>query len=218
MIRLLMADDHPIVREGLKQILSKYDDIVVAGEAETCMEVLKKVRQHDYDLVLLDINMPDGIGLDILEEMKSIHPKLPVLILSAYPEEQYAICALKSGASGYVVKKSAPRELITAIRQVAQGKKYVSSTLAQRMADYVGTNKDIMAHERLSNRESQVMRMIASGKTITEISRELSLSVTTVSTYRNRVLEKMGMQKNAEIISYAVKQGLVHHALPEYTL
>lgn len=218
MIKLLMADDHPIVREGLKQILSKYEDIAVAGEAETCMEVLKKVRQHDYDLVLLDINMPDGIGLDILEEMKSRHPKLPVLILSAYPEEQYAICALKSGASGYVVKKSAPRELITAIRQVSQGKKYVSSALAQRMADYVGTNKDIMAHERLSNRESQVMRMIASGKTITEISRELSLSVTTVSTYRTRVLEKMEMQKNAEIISYAVKQGLVHHAQPEYTL
>lgn len=217
MIRLLIADDHPIVREGLKQILSKDGDIVVAGEAETCAEVLEKIAGNNYDLVLLDVNMPDRLGLDILDEIKSIRPKLPVLILSAYPEEQYAISALKSGAFGYIVKKSAPKELVTAIRRVGQGMKYVSSSLAERLADYV-EEKNVMPHERLSSRERQVMLMLSSGRKMTEISKELALSLNTISTYRSRILEKMGMKRNVELITYAIKHGLLNISEPEYNL
>lgn len=209
MIRVLIADDHPIVREGLKQILSESSEIIVAGEAGDCKETLEKLKKGRFDLVLLDINMPDRNGLELLEDLKKDWPKVSVLILSAFPEEQYAVRALKSGASGYLVKKSAPEELITAIKKVSGGRKYITPSLAERLADRLETKDKEAPHERLSNREYQVLCMIASGKTVSEIAEELSLSVKTVSTHRVRILGKMEMKNNTELIRYAVKNSLV---------
>ena len=209
MIRVLIADDHPIVREGLKQILSETDDILVVDEASNGKEVLDYVWNNAYDVVLLDISMPGRDGLEVLRELKHQKPKLPVLILSMYPEEHYAIRVLRGDASGYLTKSSAPDELISAIRKVATGRKYVSSTLAERLTYELDRDADRPIHEALSDREYQVMHMIASGKTIKEIAEELCLSVKTVSTYRSRILEKMNMKNNAEIVLYAVQNKLV---------
>lgn len=209
MIKILVADDHTIVREGLKQILAETSDIVVTGEAANAQEILNKIFKSDYDVVLLDISMPGKSGLDILKDLKSIKPKLPVLILSMHPEEQYAVRVLKSGASGYLTKGSAPDELITAIRKVSLGGKYVSSVLAEKLAFNLEKDTKKPIHETLSDREFQVMCMIASGKAVSEIAEELLLSVKTVSTYRARILEKMKMKNNAEITYYAIKNGLV---------
>lgn len=209
MIKILVGDDHAIVREGLKQIVAETSDMVVAGVAANGQQVLDQVKENDWDLVLLDIAMPGRGGLDILKQLRSERPGLPVLMLSIYPEEQYAVRALKAGASGYLTKESAPEELIAAIRKVSQGKKYVSSSLAEKLAVYLETDTEKQVHEMLSDREYQVMLMIASGKTVKIIADELSLSVKTISTYRARTLEKMGMKNNAELTYYAVKQGLV---------
>jgi DNA-binding NarL/FixJ family response regulator len=209
MIKILVGDDHAIVREGLKQIVAETSDMVVAGVAANGQQVLDQVKENDWDLVLLDIAMPGRGGLDILKQLRSERPGLPVLMLSIYPEEQYAVRALKAGASGYLTKESAPEELIAAIRKVSQGKKYVSSSLAEKLAVYLETDTEKKVHEMLSDREYQVMLMIASGKTVKIIADELSLSVKTISTYRARTLEKMGMKNNAELTYYAVKQGLV---------
>lgn len=209
MIRVLIADDHPIVRQGLKQILSESSDIIVAGEAGDCRETLEKLKKGSFDLVLLDINMPDRNGLELLAELKKEWPKVSVLILSAFPEEQYAVRALRSGASGYLVKKSAPEELITAIKKVSGGRKYITASLAERLASRLDADSVEAPHERLSNREYQVLCMIGSGKTVSEIAEELSLSVKTVSTHRSRILGKMEMKSNAEIIRYVVKNSLV---------
>ena len=209
MIRVLIADDHLIVREGLKQVLSKYMDIEIGGEAQTCRETLKKVMEEAFDIVLLDVKMPDRLGLDIIKEIKEEKPDLPVLMLSAYPEEQYAMAALKSGAAGYLVKESLPIELIKAIREVYRGGRYISSNLAARMADYLQSEESVMPHEKLSSREHQVMCMIVSGKRVSEIAEELLLSIKTVSTHRTRALEKMDMENNMEFARYATKHGLV---------
>lgn len=209
MIKILIADDHAIVREGLKQILSESPDLVVVAEASTGQEVLDKVAKNDLDLVVLDISMPGRGGMDILKEIKSLKPKLPVLILSMYPEEQYAVRVLKSGASGYLTKESAPIELVKAIRQISQGKKYISPSLAEKLAVDLEVSSDKPPHETLSDREYQVMCMIASGKTLKEIADGLSLSIKTISTYRSRILEKMNMRTNAELTHYAVKNRLV---------
>lgn len=209
MIRILIADDHAVVRKGLKQILSETPDMFVAAEASNGQEVLNKLSENNYDVVLLDISMPGRNGLDILKQLKSERPKLPVLMLSVYPEKQYAKRALKAGASGYLTKESAPAELIAAIRKVIQGRKYVTSTLAEMLAFDLENGVEKPSHEILSDREYQVMCMIASGKTIKEIANELSLAIPTINTYRNRILEKMRLKNNAEIIYYAVKQGLV---------
>jgi len=209
MIKILIADDHAIVRAGLKQIVADTSDMVVAGEAVDGQEVLDKVRKEDWDLILLDISMPGRGGIDTLKELKVEKPKLPVLVLSMYPEEQYAIRALKAGASGYLTKESAPEELIEAIRKVSQGGKYISMSLAENLAFHVGTNSEKPLHETLSNREYQVMLMIASGKTVKKIANDLSLSVKTISTHRVRALRKMGMKNNAEITYYAIKHELV---------
>ena len=209
MIRVLIADDHFIVREGLKQVLSKYMDIEIAGEAQTCREALKKVKEETFDVILLDVKMPDRLGLDIIKEIKEKKPDLPVLMLSAYPEEQYAMAALKSGAAGYLVKESLPKELIKAIREVFHGRKYISSTLAARMAAYLQSEESVMLHEKLSSREYQVMCMIASGKKVSEIADELLISLKTVSTHRIRALGKMDMDNNMEFARYAAKYGLV---------
>ena len=209
MIKIMVADDHAIVREGLKQILAETPDIVVGGEAGNAQEVLELVQKDEWDLVLLDIAMPGRGGLDILKQLKVERPELPVLMLSMYPEEQYAVRALKAGACGYVTKASAPEELIEAIRKVSQGRRYVSSSLAERLAVYLETDAEKPIHELLSDREYQVMVMIASGKTVTQIADELSLSVKTISTHRARTLKKLGMNNNAEMTYYAIKHALV---------
>lgn len=209
MIRILIADDHAIVREGLKQIIADIPDMVVAGEAADGQAVLDLVSKDDWDVVLLDIGMPGRGGVDILKQLKYERPKLPVLILSMYPEEQYAVRCLKAGASGYLTKESTPDELVSAIRKVTTGGRYVSASLAEKLAFDLQIDFEKPSHETLSDREYQVMLLIASGKTVSEIADELSLSVKTISTYRSRILEKMRMKSNLELMHYAIKHGLV---------
>jgi DNA-binding NarL/FixJ family response regulator len=209
LIKILIADDHAIVREGLKRIIDETSDMVVAGEAADGQEALNLVLKEDLDVVLLDIAMPGRGGMDALKQLKLDKPALPVLVLSMYSEEQYAIRALKAGASGYMTKESAPEELIGAIRQVSNGGKYVSPSLAEKLAFHLAPGGEKPPHEMLSDREYQVMCMIASGKTVKEIAEELSLSVKTISTNRTRLLRKMAMKNNSEITYYAVKEGLV---------
>ncbi|HUT43475.1 MAG TPA: response regulator transcription factor [Desulfobacterales bacterium] len=209
MIKILIADDHAIVREGLKQIVADTTDLVVTGEAKNEQETLKLVRKGDFDVILLDIAMPGRGGLETLKQIKTEKPELPVLILSMYPEEQYAVRALKMGAAGYLTKVSAPDELIKAIKKISTGRKYISSSLAEKLAFNLEVDTGKPPHEGLSNREFQVMCMIASGKTVKQIAEELFLSVNTISTYRARVLEKMRMKTNSELTYYAIKNQIV---------
>lgn len=209
MIKILIADDHAIVRRGLKQILTETADMVVAGEAQNGQELLEKMRSDQWDVVVLDISMPGRGGLDILKQLKSERPKLPVLMLTIHPEDQYAVRVLRAGASGYLTKESAPDHLVEAIRKVARGGKYISPHLAERLAFSLESISERPLHEALSDREFQVLRLIASGKTVKEIGEELSLSVKTISTYRTRILEKMKMKNNAEMTHYAIHQKLL---------
>ncbi len=209
MIRVLIADDHAVVRQGLKQILGDTPEMLVAGEAANGQEVLDRVRAETWDVVVLDISMPDRSGLDILKQLRSERPKLPVLVLSMYSEDQYAIRVLKAGASGYMTKDSAADELVKAIRKVVSGGRYVSPLLAEKLAFGIGDDLSRLPHEALSDREFQVLRMIAAGKSVKEIAAELSLSVKTVSTYRARLLEKMNLGTNAELIHYAIQNNLI---------
>jgi len=209
MIKILVADDHSIVRNGLKQIVGDTSDMVVAGEASNGREALNKALKDDYDVVLLDITMPDRSGLDILKEIKSQKPELPVMILSMHPEEQYAVRALKAGAAGYLTKESAPEELIKAMRKVSSGGKYVTSSLAEKLASVLETGAEKPLHQALSDREYQVLCMIASGKGVKQIASELLLSAKTISTYRSRVLRKMNMNNNIELTRYAIENRLV---------
>ncbi|MBE0427665.1 MAG: response regulator transcription factor [Nitrospirae bacterium] len=208
-IKILIADDHAIVRRGLMQIISEVPGMLVVDEACNGFETLKKVNENNYDVILLDISMPGRSGLDILRSIKSKKPKLPVLMLSVHPEEQYAIRAIKAGASGYLTKESAPDELIAAIKKISKGGRYVSSSLAEKLLSELEPSDEKPSHKILSDREYQVMCMFAMGKTLKEIAEELSLSIQTISTYRARILEKMKMNTIAEVIRYAVKQGLV---------
>jgi len=209
MIKILVADDHTIVREGLKQIVGEVGDMVVADEAGNGQEALAKIREGDYDVVLLDISMPGRSGLEVLKDIRAERPKLPVLILSMHSEEQYAVRALRAGASGYLTKASAPDELIGAIRKVSRGRKYVTASLAEKLALELDADIHKPPHETLSDREYQVMLMLAAGKSVTEIADELCLSVKTISTYRSRILDKMNMKKNTELMRYAIENGLV---------
>jgi DNA-binding NarL/FixJ family response regulator len=209
MIKILIADDHPIVRQGFKQVLSETADLVVADEAGNGQEVLALVARKDYDVILLDISMPGKNGLEVLKELRITNTKVPVLILSIYPEEQYAIRALKAGASGYLTKASAPEELISAIRKVSRGGKYISSSLAEKIAYELDGDAEKAPHDTLSDREYQILLMIASGKTVSDIADEMCLSVKTVSTYRSRILDKMKMKNNAELTTYAIRNKLV---------
>ena len=207
-INVLIADDHAIVRQGLKQILSETEDLLVTGEADDGAEALNLARQQPWDVFLLDVSMPNRNGIDTLKQLKKEFPRLPVLILSMHPEEQYAVRALKAGASGYLTKQSAPELLVTAIRQVASGKKYLSPAVAQQLAEAISDNSDKSPHERITDREYQVLVMIAAGKTLTQIAEGLNLGVATVSTYRARLLEKMGLKSTAELIRYGLEHGL----------
>jgi DNA-binding NarL/FixJ family response regulator len=209
MIKVLIADDHPVVRRGLREIVKEAFHVAVADEASNGQEVLERVAKNDYDVVLLDISMPGRSGLDVLKELKGQKPKLSVLVLSIHPEEQYAVRVLKAGASGYLTKESAQDELISAIQKVSTGRKYISPSLAERLALDLEMGAEKPPHESLSDREYQVMCMIASGKTVKEIAEELFLSVKTVSTYRARLLDKMRMKNNAELTYYAIKHRLI---------
>ncbi len=209
MIRVLVADDHAIVRRGIRQILAEIPSIEAVDEATDGQEVLSKFGRGHYDLVLLDISMPGRSGLDVLKQLKVQRSHLPVLILSMHPEEQYAVRALKAGASGYLAKESAPDELIAAVQKILQGGKYVSESLAERVVSELAKPAEKASHETLSDREYEIMRLIASGKTVSQIGTELALSVKTVSTYRARILLKMGMKNNAEIMRYAVENALL---------
>jgi len=208
-IRILIADDHPIVREGYKKILMSQPDMDVTGEAGNGQEVLDLVQKKEFELILLDISMPGRSGLEILKELKSQKPHLPVMILSIYPEEQYAVRAFRDGASGYLTKASTPKELISAIRKVSQGGRYVTEALAEKLTYFLHGDAEKAPHEKLSDREYQVMLLIASGKTVTQIAEELCLSVKTISTYRRHILEKMQFSTNAEITMYAIQNKLL---------
>jgi DNA-binding NarL/FixJ family response regulator len=208
-IRVFIADDHAIVREGLKQILAEQRDIIVAGEAENGNDAVRLFRKSRCQVMLLDISMPDRNGIEVLRLVKKEKPELAVLMLSMHREDQYAIRSLKAGAAGYLTKQSAPRELVTAIRQVAAGQKYVSAALAQALASKVGADHETPVHETLSDREYQTLTMIASGKTVSEIAKELSLSVKTISEYRARLLVKMNQKNSAELTTYAIRNQLV---------
>ncbi|MEJ2184262.1 MAG: response regulator transcription factor [Nitrospirota bacterium] len=208
-VQILIADDHPIVRMGLRQILEETMGSIDVDEAENGQSALDKAAKQHYDIMLLDIAMPGLNGLDALKLLRTQCPKLPVLMLSMYPEDLYAVRALRAGAAGYLTKSSAPDELFSAIEKILSGKKFVSASLAERLALELEGNNRERPHENLSDREYQVMLLIASGKTISDIAQDLSLSVKTVSTYRTRVLEKMNMKSNAELIHYALKSGLI---------
>jgi two-component system invasion response regulator UvrY len=208
-IRILIADDHPILRRGLKEILVRELEGATCGEAGNAQQVLSEVQSQDWDLVILDVTMPGRSGLDVLRDLRGLRPKLPVLVLSMHPEDQLGKRALKGGASGYMNKESAPEELIKAVRKVLEGSVYVSPALAERLVLDLRENAGRPFHEALSEREFEVMRMLASGKTVTEIADELHLSVPTVSTHRAHILAKMNMTTTAALISYAVRNRLV---------
>ncbi len=208
-IKILIADDHPVVRVGLRQILSAEPDLIVGGEAASSAEVLQLARRERWDVVVLDLTMPGRGGLEALRDLKREHPKLPVLVLSVHPEDQFAIRVLRAGASGYLTKESASDELVTAIRRSVAGGKYLSPALAENLALDLDRGADKASHARLSDREYLVMTMIASGKSVTDIARELALSPNAISTYRARVLQKLNLRNTTEIIRYALERQLV---------
>ena len=209
MIKILIVDDHAVVRRGLRQIFSDEPGMAVYGEATDTRELANIFDTQDWDIVILDITLADRSGLDVLAELKRKRPFLPVLILSVHPEEQYAIRALKAGANGYVNKRTAPDELVRAVKKMVSGGKYISPALAEKLADSLHEGFEQPRHEKLSNREYQVTCMIASGRTLKDIGEELYLSVKTVRTYRQRIMEKMKFRSNAELIHYAIKKRLV---------
>jgi two-component system invasion response regulator UvrY len=209
MIKILIADDHPVVREGLKQIISKASDMVVGGEALNGQEVLDQVRDEKWDVIILDLSMPGKDGFEVLKEIRREKQKLPILILSIQSEEQVGVRVLRAGASGFLSKESAPKELLNAIRKIYMGGKFVSESLAEKLAIEVEVKTNEEPHKRLSNREYQIFRAIASGKTIIEIANNLSISDKTVRTYRERLMEKMNMKNDVELTHYAIQHKLV---------
>ena len=209
MIQVLIADDHAILRRGLKEILMRELEGAVCGEAKDATETLSSIEQRDWDLVILDITMPGRSGLEVLRDLKTARPKLPVLVLSMHPEDQYARRLLKAGASGYMNKEGVPEDLVKAVRKVLAGGRYVSPALAEQLAADLSHDGGQPIHEVLSDREFEVLRMLAAGKTVSQIAEELHLGVTTVSTYRARILEKMNMTTTAELMHYALYNRLI---------
>ncbi len=209
MIHILIADDHPIIVKGVQQILTDAFTQVSTDVAVTTQEVIKKIWENEYDLVLLDISMPGRGGLEALKQIKKDKPGIPVLIFSMHPEEQYAIRALRAGASGYLTKDSAPEELTVAIDKVLHGRKFISMSISERLISELKADPGESLHATLSDREYEVMVLIASGKTVSEIAKELSLSVKTISTYRGRIMDKLSMHTNAELTRYAIDNKIV---------
>jgi two-component system invasion response regulator UvrY len=209
LLKILLADDHSVVRQGVKQILSEAFAQATFGEAQNANELLKLVGSERWDVAVLDLAMPGGNGLDTLKQIKQDHPQLPVLILSMFPEDQYAVRTIRAGAAGYLNKESAPEELVQAVRKILRGGVYISASVADELVVHARYEDDQPPHKHLSDREYQVMCLIASGKEVKEISAELVLSAKTISTYRARLLEKMNMKTNAELTHYAVQNGLV---------
>lgn len=209
MIKILIADDHSIVRQGLRKIVDYDPEMKVIGEANNGAELLSLIREESVDVVILDISMPGRNGLETLKDLKRLYPALPVIILSIHPEDQYAVRAFRAGASGYMTKESAPEELVKAIRVAYQGGKYISPLVAGLLADFVGIKGTDEKHKLLSDREFEVFKLLANGKTVGQIGDELNLSIKTISTYRTRILEKMGMTINAELTRYAIDFSLL---------
>ncbi len=209
MIKICLVDDHTIVRKGLKQILEQNKEIEVSGEAKNASEMFKMLKTESFDVIVLDISLPGRSGIDALKQLKDLVPDLPVLILSMHPPEQYALRVMKSGASGYLTKESAPDELITAVKKISRGKKYINNELAEELANYVNGNVPKYPHSKLTDREFEVMKSIIKGKSLTHIAEELSLSVKTISTYRRRVLNKLNLKNNSELIRYGMDYDLV---------
>ena len=207
-MRILVCDDHPIVRRGLREILEQAGAPVTVGEAASAAEGLALARKQSWDTVVLDITMPGRSGLELLEELKSERPNVPVLVLSVHPAEQYAVRVLRAGASGYLTKESAPEELLTAIRHIVRGGRYISPSVGETLADDLGRPAEQLPHHGLSDREFEIMRLLASGKRVSEIAEQLHLSLKTVSTYRARVLQKLNLRTTAEIMRYAIKHDL----------
>jgi two-component system, NarL family, invasion response regulator UvrY len=208
-IKVLVADDHAVVRRGLRQILAETPDILVGAEAATAEEARRFLREQRFTAVVLDVNLPGSSGLELLGEIRRARPELPILVLTVYSEDQYAIRAIRAGAAGFLTKESAPDKLVEAVRKVAGGGRYVSAELAETLASLLAGEKGGAVHERLSDREFEILRILASGKTVSEAAQLLSLSVKTVSTHRTRILKKMEMRTNAELMHYAMRNGLV---------
>jgi DNA-binding NarL/FixJ family response regulator len=209
MIKILIADDHAIVREGLKQIVTEESDMKVMGEAANASELFKLLEKDSWEIIVLDINMPGKSGLEALKEMKTRNIKVPVLILSMFSEDQYGLRAIKAGAAGYLKKVSAPTELVSAIRKIVSGGKYISQTLAEKLAESVDVNNRNALHQNLSDREYQIMCFISLGKSAEEIAEELAISINTVYSYRNRILDKMHLKSNVELTQYAIQHKLI---------
>lgn len=209
MLQILVADDHPVVRQGIMRIIEDTQDMKVTGEAENGYDVLRQIKEKDFDLIVLDISMPGSDGLEVIRELKKLKPGVPVLILTIHPEKYYGLRMLQAGASGYLTKQNAPFKLIEAIRKVSQGGKYISNSLAELLVTSKQTGIGRPSHETLSDREYQVMYMIATGKKVKSIAEELSISVKTIHVHRRHILEKMCMNSNAEIIHYAIQNGIL---------
>jgi len=209
MIKILIADDHAIVREGLKQIVAEEKDMLVAGEAGNTNEIFDLLKKEDFAIIILDISMPGRSGLEALKFLRKNYPEVPTLILSMFSEEQYGLRALKAGAAGYLKKVSAPTELVSAIRKIVSGRKYINQSLAEKLADEYDSDRKERMHDKLSDREYQIMCLIASGKTAEEIALDLSISINTVYSYRNRILEKMHLKSNVELTQYALQNKLI---------
>ncbi len=208
-MRIVIVDDHELVREGLKKVLLKEPGIQLVGEASNALELFKLLEETEVDLVVLDITMPGRSGLDIISELKSLNNRIRILILSMHPEERFALRALKAGASGYLSKEAAARELVTAIRKIMGGGRYVSATLADHLLSNLDNDLGKLPHETLSNREFEIFRLIAKGKSVGQIAEELILSVNTITSYRSRMMEKMNFSSNAEIVRYAIEHNLI---------
>jgi len=208
-VKIVVVDDHAVVRRGLIQILESMQEVNSISEASSGNELIELLKKDEYDLVVLDITMPGKSGLDVLKEVKAIRQNVSVLILSIHPEEQYAVRALKAGAAGYITKDSAPEELVTAVQRIMEGRKYISQSLAEKLADSYDISSSKLPHEKLSDREFEVFKMIASGNTVSSIAETLFLSVKTISTYQSRIYEKTGLKSRSEITLYAIKNGLI---------
>ncbi|MEO6670648.1 MAG: response regulator transcription factor [Ferruginibacter sp.] len=209
MIRILIADDHSVVRKGLRQILLEGFPTAHIEEVPDAEEMIRKIMQFPWDVVISDLSMPGRSGLEALQQLKQINPKLPVLILSIHPEDQYALRVLKAGASGYLSKDMAPDELVNAVQRVMLGKKYITASIAEKLASVLDQDSGKAAHESLSDREFSVLKLLAAGKSVSEIAESLFLSVTTVSTYRSRIMAKMGMKNNADLTLYSIEHKLI---------